>query len=840
MKSILLVISLFLVTSVWAQTPYGLQERVPNTSFKLRSVGNKLADKQLINAFPSLKFEQSLLLTNAGDGSNRLFVVEKMGKIYVFENDPAVSGKKVFLDLTARMSGVGETGLLSLAFHPDYKNNGKFYTSYVDADFESVISEWQVSADPDVGDAASERILLHMTQPQRNHNAGHIAFGLDSYLYISFGDGFSQSGSDGTTNNGDPLANGQNRENWFSCILRIDVDKQDTGLEYAIPPDNPFVGNNQNWKEEIFAYGLRNPWRFSFDRATGTLWCGDVGHKTFDEIDIIESGKNYGWSIKEGPICYVDQDFVECDSSLWADLTDPVLPLKYKEESESVTGGYVYRGEVHQSLKGLYIFGDYNLRKVNAVEYKDGVATIIMTITCPQNITSFGEDEQGEVYVVGIGGSIYKFNDNSDVEEIIPEKLSESGLFSDIQNKVYSPGLIPYDVNSPLWSDGADKTRLLALPDTSRIEFSADGHWEFPEDAVIVKNFLLETEKGNPGSKKFIETRFLVKRHGDEQWDGYSYEWNEDQTDAFLLVDGKTKEITIQDTNAEGGQTIHNYYFPSRNDCASCHTPVAGYVLGPRTAQLNGNYNYGEVTDNQLRSLNHIGMFTENIGEDYSGFPKLVNPADDTKSLSERARSYLDANCAQCHQQGGTGRADFDLRAVKTFEETKLLETIAAFGDLGTPRGNIISPGYPENSVLYLRITRTDSLRMPRIATSVVDELGAQVIYDWINNMDPATSVHNIDGVPAIFELYNAYPNPFNPSTTISFSIPNVAGALNAPATLKVYDILGEEVAILVNDYLPAGNYRINFDAARLASGIYFYRLRSGNFSDTKKMILVK
>ena len=843
MKLLSLLITYFLVSSLWAQAPYGLQERIPNTSFKLRSVGDKLAEKQLINAFPNLKFAQNeipLFLTHAGDGSNRLFAVDKMGKIYVFDNNPSVSSKKAFLDLSARMSGVGETGLLSLAFHPDYKSNRKFYTSYVDADFESTISEWHVSSDPDKGDELSERILLHMTQPQRNHNGGHIAFGADGYLYISFGDGFSQSGQDGTTNNGDPLQNGQNRENWFSCILRIDVDKQDPGLEYAIPPDNPFVGNDQNWKEEIFAYGLRNPWRFSFDRATGTLWCGDVGHKTFDEIDIIESGKNYGWSIKEGPVCYVDQDFVECDTSLWANLQDPILALKYHEESESVTGGYVYNGELHQSLKGLYIFGDYNLRKVRALEYKNGEANILMTLTCPQNITSFGEDEEGEIYVVCAQGSIYKFEDNNDAEEIIPGKLSESGLFSDIQNKIFSPGLIPYDVNSPLWSDGADKTRLLALPDTSQIEFSVDGHWSFPEDAVIVKNFLLETEKGNPDSKKFIETRFLVKRYGDEQWDGYSYEWNDDQSDAFLLVDSKTKQIAVQDPNAGGGQTIHNYFFPSRNDCASCHTPVAGYILGPKTSQLNGNYKYGDITDNQLRSLNHIGMFTENIGEEYTNFPKLIDPSDITKSISERSRSYLEVNCSQCHQQNGTGRADFDLRSSLPLEDTKLLQTIAAFGDLGTPRGNIISPGFPENSVLYLRITRTDSLRMPRIATSVVDELGSQIIHEWISGMDPATSAHNVDGVPAKFELYNAYPNPFNPSTTISFSIPSVVDALNASTTLKVYDILGKEVSTLVNNYLPAGNYDIDFDASQLASGIYFYRLRSGNFSDTKKMMLVK
>ena len=291
MKFRLSVLYFLLANLLCAQTPYGLQERIPNTEFKLRSVGNKLAGKQLINAFPKLQFDQSVLLTNAGDSSNRLFVVQKLGKIYEFMNDPNVSVKKVFLDISARMSGVGETGLLSMAFHPDYVHNGLFYTSYCDANFESTISEWHVSSDPDKADASSERILLHMTQPQRNHNAGHIAFGPDGFLYISFGDGFSQSASDGTENNGDSQNNGQNRATWFSSILRIDVDKKDSTLEYGIPADNPFVGNQEGWKDEIFAYGFRNPWRFSFDRLTGTLWCGDVGHKTYDEIDIVEKEK---------------------------------------------------------------------------------------------------------------------------------------------------------------------------------------------------------------------------------------------------------------------------------------------------------------------------------------------------------------------------------------------------------------------------------------------------------------------------------------------------------------------------------------------------------------------
>ena len=426
--------------------------------------------------------------------------------------------------------------------------------------------------------------------------------------------------------------------------------------------------------------------------------------------------------------------------------------------------------------------------------------------------------------------------DNDDLEEIIPQKISESGLFSDIQNKIYSPGIIPYNVNSPLWSDGAKKDRFLALPDTSKITFSSDGHWQFPEDAVLVKNFAFEMEKGNPASKKLVETRFLVKRHGDEQWDGYSYEWNDDQSDAELLPDSKTKQIIIKDADAPGGQTLQNYYFPSRTDCGSCHTPAAGYVLGVKTAQLNGNYKYGVITDNQLRSLNHIKMFTTNIGENYSSFPKFADPSDSTFPLSDRARSYLDANCSQCHQQNGTGRADFDLRASLSLEDTKLLESIAGFGNIGTS-GRIIDPNSPETSVLYLRITRTDSLRMPRLATSVVDAVGTKVIYDWIKSLEPSGIIDNSQGIPDNYELLNAYPNPFNPSTVIGYRLPT-AGHV----TLKVYDILGRLVSILVDEYKQAGSYHSSFNAqhSTLTSGIYFYRMQAGNFIETKKIILMK
>ncbi len=435
---------LFFAAFALAQNPYGLQERIPKTASKLASTGNELASIQLQNAFPSLRFNEALFLTHAGDGSNRIFVVEKRGAVYVFENNPQATRADKFLDISARLSGVGETGLLSLVFHPQFAENKKFYVSYCDRNLVSIVSEMLVSANPNQADLTSERILLRLQQPQRNHNGGHIAFGQDGYLYIAFGDGHSESASDSVFH-GDPLHHGQDLTKWFSDVLRIDVNQKQGSLEYAIPPDNPFVGNDKNWTEETFSYGFRNPWRFSFDRLTGTLWLGDVGDKNVEEIDIIESGKNYGWSIKEGTYCFEE---VPCDTSLWPFLTDPIFEY-HRDAGESITGGYVYRGEKNQSLKGIYLYGDFDLRRVWALEYSNGIARNVLTLTCAQNVSSFGEDEAGEVYAVGYQGSIYRFEDPTTVVQQPSSSPTEFRLHAAYPNPFNPSCHIAFEVPRP-------------------------------------------------------------------------------------------------------------------------------------------------------------------------------------------------------------------------------------------------------------------------------------------------------------------------------------------------------------------------------------------------------
>ncbi|MGD2066724.1 MAG: PQQ-dependent sugar dehydrogenase, partial [Candidatus Bathyarchaeota archaeon] len=347
-------------------------------------------------AFPNLTFNRPVVICHAGDGSNRLFVVAQQGEIYVFENTENVQNAKLFLDIKDSVLFGGEQGLLGLAFHPNFSSNGFFYVDYTaENPRRTVIARFSVSQDnPDEGDMDSEQVILEVMQPYGNHNGGQIVFGPDGFLYISLGDGGS---------GGDPLGNGQNRSTLLGSILRIDVDTPSEGIKYSIPADNPFVGNTQGYREEIYAYGLRNPWRFSFDPVTGWLWTGDVGQNRLEEIDIVEKGGNYGWNIMEGSQCYSPSE--GCNS------TGLELPLwEYgRDFGVSVTGGFVYRGSMLPDLVGAYVYGDFGSGRIWALEYS-GVdePDNRELVDTELSIASFGIDEANELYICAFDEKIYK------------------------------------------------------------------------------------------------------------------------------------------------------------------------------------------------------------------------------------------------------------------------------------------------------------------------------------------------------------------------------------------------------------------------------------------------
>jgi glucose/arabinose dehydrogenase len=539
-------------------------------------------------AFPNLTFTSPVDLQNAGDGTNRLFVVEQAGRIKVFPNNSSATTSKTFLDITDRVTSGGETGLLGLAFHPNYETNGYFYVNYTaPSPLRTVISRFQVTSNPDSADKNSELILLTFNQPYSNHNGGCVAFGPDGYLYIATGDGGS---------GGDPQNNAQNITNLLGKILRIDVDNPQAPLNYGIPPTNPFADStNTSVRKEIYAYGLRNPWRMSFDPVNGWLWAADVGQNQWEEIDVITNGGNYGWRCYEGNHTYNTSG---CNGSY-------IFPVWEYSHSDgiSVTGGYVYRGQNVSELYGKYIYGDYGSRKVWSLLY-DGVNpptnTLITTAAGP--ITSFGVDENNELHLVSSNGRIYNF-----IPTVIPVEL---GTF----NATVIEG---------------KKVRL---------------------------DWFTVTETNNAG--------FSIERSKD----GVNF-----------------REIYFVGGN--GTTTNRNTY-----------------------SFLDEDVDYGTYYY-RLKQVDHDGSFN------------------------------------------------------------------------------------------YLNVVTVDL------------------------------------GLPKSFELRQNFPNPFNPSTKISFTVPD---GINNKVTLKVFDLLGNEVTTLINENKSAGVYEVEFDASKLKSGVYIYQLSAGNSSSARKMIYIK
>ena len=348
-------------------------------------------------AFPNLSFERLTNLAQPEGEGRWLFVSEQAGTIHGFANAPDVAESFVFLDITDRVSTRGsEEGLLGLAFDPEYAENGRFYLYYSASNpRRSVVSRFQVNKeDPTQADVDSEVIVMEIPQPYSNHNGGQLAFGPDGYLYIGLGDGGSA---------GDPMSNGQDLGTVLGSVLRIDVSRETDRPGYGIPNGNPFSGV-EGAREEIWAYGLRNPWRFSFDRETGDLWLGDVGQRLWEEIDLIEKGGNYGWNIMEGAHCFRPK--TGCDAG---GLEAPVLEYS-SDEGCSVIGGYVYRGDRLPSLWGAYVYADYCSGSIWALRYKDGSITDQRLIArFDGNITSFGEDGEGNLYILTQSSGMYEF-----------------------------------------------------------------------------------------------------------------------------------------------------------------------------------------------------------------------------------------------------------------------------------------------------------------------------------------------------------------------------------------------------------------------------------------------
>jgi uncharacterized repeat protein (TIGR03806 family) len=723
--------------------PWGIEKRDLWTTGNLQGTPEPPSPYQTENAFPKVRFVEPLSV-GVVPATNRFGVGTRPGKIYTFEIRPDVEQANLLLDL--------EKSTYGIAFHPQFAENGYLFVTYIDpplGDKGSRLSRFTVRKDERgqlVAERSSEKLILEW--PFGGHNGGCIRFGPDGMLYLATGDGSGIA---------DGLETGQKIDDLLGSILRIDVDHADGERAYAIPADNPFV-TREGARGEIWSFGHRQVWKFAFDQPTKQLWACEVGQDLWEMVYLIRRGGNYGWSVREGRHPFRPQRPIGP-----APLEEPIAEQPHSD-FRSITGGYVYRGSARPELTGAYIYGDYDSGKLWMLRYDGppaggGRVTEHRELADTQlRIVEFAQDPSGEVYAVDfVGGGFHKLVPAPpiDTSKPFPQKLSETGLFASTKDHTPAQGLIPYSVNAQLWSDGAEKERFLALPGDSQIELDdvvyphgqeyPDPGWRFPDGTALVKTFSLDLKPGEPASRRRLETRVLQYRkmpgnddeYGAQFWFGYTYVWNDEQTDAELLGPaGLDREFVVVDKSLAEGKRIVNWRFPSRSECALCHTMAAKYALGVTTLQLNKDHVYhdagGGTVANQLATLEHLGIFTAPLPQRPEKLPRLVDDRDPKQDLHLRARSYLHANCAHCHRKWGGGNAEFELHASSPLTALGVVNTAPGQGTFNLPEPKVLVPGDPARSLVLRRMELTGLGRMPHIASRVVDRHGVKLIREWL------------------------------------------------------------------------------------------------------------
>ena len=695
--------------------------------------------------YPKLKLTFPIAVAHQ-PGSDRMLTITQDApysttSIRRFADAPDVSETEVLLPADGRVA-------YDIVFHPKFAENGFVYVGHSRAKPEMEKTESKPEAKPETTKeddkpkgpkyAGISRFQMNPRPPYEfdpksevtiiewlsdGHNGAAITFGLDGMLYVTSGDGTSDS---------DTNVRGQDLSKMTAKVLRIDVDHPDEGRQYSIPKDNPFIGQ-PNVVPETWAYGLRNPWRMTTDRETGHIWVGNNGQDLWEQVYFVRKGDNYGWSVYEGshPF-YLTRELGPHPH------VKPALE-HHHSESRSLTGGIVYYGKQRPELRGCYLYGDHSTGKIWGARHDGQQVVWHQELTdTPVHITGFGTDSQGELLICDHAGK-----DEGGFFTLIPtppdaptpnfpRKLSESGLFESVKGHVVQPALIPYSVNAPLWSDGTDKSRYIAIPgDDPKIEFKASHAWGFPDETVLVKSFSLELTEGDPWSQRWIETRFLTKQQG--EWIGYSYQWNDDQTDATLVAkEGVDREFTIKTADGSRAQSWH---YPSRTECMVCHSRAVGFVLGLSTPQMNKDHDYGGHVENQLEMLKRLGLLDKINSPDK--YERLANPYDATEKLEARARAYLHSNCSICHVDAGGGNAQMQLEAATARDKMKLFDEVPLHDKFGLPDARLIAPGHPERSVLLHRVKLRGRGQMPQLATSRIDQPAVEMLTEWIRQMEP-------------------------------------------------------------------------------------------------------
>jgi uncharacterized repeat protein (TIGR03806 family) len=707
-------------TSAMESAKTGIETRVPWTTSKV--VGTPEPPLPFITerAFPAISFNRCLDITNA-PGSDRLFVVEQSGKIFSFVNRPDVQTADLVVDLSKEISSL--RAAYAIAFHPNFEQNRYCYVCYIEApslpNGTHVVRLKMSDTDPPTIDASTETPIV--TWLSGGHNGCCLKFGPDGYLYISTGDG-------GPANPPDPNRVGQDLSNLLSSILRIDVDHTDGEQNYRIPADNPFV-DLDGARGEVWAFGLRNPWRMSFDQKTGDLWVGDVGWELWEMLDRIERGGNYGWSVQEG------QHAVNPE---WPRGPTEILPPTIDHphsESSSITEGLTYYGKRIPELSGTHIYGDYDTGKMWGFRYEKGqVVNHRELADTTHRIVGFGKGQEGEAYLLDhIAGTIHRLVPNpvQDRSTQFPRKLSETGLFSSVAQQKPAPGVVPYSINAEPWADHAVAQRFVAVPKDLSIN-TKEAKWSFPEGTVFVKTLSLDMTQGDSTARRLVETQLL---HFDgREWMPYAYRWNDEQSDATLVdATGAEQTFNVIDPNSTGGVRQQAWRFAGRAECQRCHNRWSGPPLAFDTPQLNREHDYGNVTASQLDTFAHIGLIEKPIPT--TTRPRLADPRNSAASIDARARAYLQVNCAHCHRVNAGGAVLSKMHYDIPLSESNMLGERPSQGTFGIHAAKVIAPGDPFASVLYYRMAKLGGGRMPHIGSTEVDRAGVELIHDWIQQL---------------------------------------------------------------------------------------------------------
>lgn len=732
---------------------YRFAKRLPVTGSKVKGNPEPPPPFTAVNRFPKLEIDYPISIRNEPDSQRVLLITqsEPYGPSIVsyFQRD-AGEGKPV--PLIPKQDQVVHYDLL---FHPDYPREPYLFIGSNGPDndkiLNSTVTRYRVKRDAQTLELEDPLIIIQW--PSNGHNGAAITFGLDGMLYVTSGDGTSDS---------DTNLRGQDLTELTAKVLRIDVRSVEQHKGYSIPADNPFI-DRQGTRPETWAYGLRNPWRITTDSKSGRIWVGQNGQDLWEQVYLVERGANYGWSVMEGASpFYINRP--RGPEPIQTPIAD-----HHHSEARSLTGGVVYHGTDSglKQLQGAYVYGDYSTGKVWGI-WHDGMQAVKKQelADTPAAITALEESPDGELWMLDhLGKSVLRVVPNTAVDRSreFPKKLSESGLFADLQKHLLIDGAIPYDVNSPLWSDGSHKERWFVIPTDQpgdrRIEFQNEMGWTFPNGTVLVKSFAFDLVVDGAMQRRWIETRLMLREQN--EWVGYSYRWNTAGTDAELVErEGLDVVYEVVDSKAPTGIRKQSWHYPSRAECMVCHSRAANYTLGLQTSQMNRSFLYDGVEENQLALLERLAFF-KTPPKQYSKrkepaeqptqrsfnsdstllpvsplqLPKLADPYDATQDLTERARAYLHSNCSVCHQPAGGGNASMDLRYQVALEQCGLINETPRHLNFEIPDAKLVSPGNPGESVLLRRVATRENGRMPPLATSLVDEAAVNMLKDWINTL---------------------------------------------------------------------------------------------------------